>query len=381
MYIEKVQINATADALSVHWSNHNQACFHALWLRDNCQDESSRHPGNGQRLFTILQIPQDIQIEQAEITDTGNLSVVFQPDGHRTVFSSDWLYQYRYDVMEDKLPGWLDPSIQTWDQPLAAKLPRASWPALLGSSNALASWLDAIKRYGFALLEQCPTHDGAITEVVERFGHVRETNYGRYFDVRSEINPINLAFTGLGLQVHSDNPYRDPVPGLQLLLCITSDDNGGESVVVDGFRAAQLLQAENPAHFRLLTDYAVPFEYRADGVWLHHTAPLITLSVQGEITEIRFNNRSQAPFRLAFEHMQEYYLAYRHFAEILERPQLEVSFRLAPGELFIVDNRRVLHGRKAFSGSGQRHLQGCYADRDALYSKLISLSKGLENHP
>ena len=47
--------------------------------------------------------------------------------------------------------------------------------------------------------------------------------------------------------------------------------------------------------------------------------------------------------------------------------------RLNPGECFILDNTRVLHARKAYSGTGTRWFQGCYADKDGLYSKLESL--------
>jgi gamma-butyrobetaine dioxygenase len=68
--------------------------------------------------------------------------------------------------------------------------------------------------------------------------------------------------------------------------------------------------------------------------------------------------------------MPDFYRAYRRFAEILQRPALEVGFKLGPGDLFIVDNRRVLHGRKSVGGSGRRHLQGCYADKDSLLSTL-----------
>jgi len=46
-------------------------------------------------------------------------------------------------------------------------------------------------------------------------------------------------------------------------------------------------------------------------------------------------------------------------------------------DLFIVDNQRVLHGRTGYAASGgERHLQGCYADRDGLRSKLAVLSRG-----
>ncbi len=50
-------------------------------------------------------------------------------------------------------------------------------------------------------------------------------------------------------------------------------------------------------------------------------------------------------------------------------------FKLQPGDLFIVDNTRVLHARKAFSGSGKRWLQGCYADKDGLYSTLAAIEE------
>ena len=52
---------------------------------------------------------------------------------------------------------------------------------------------------------------------------------------------------------------------------------------------------------------------------------------------------------------------------------MAVAFRLEPGEGFIVDNTRVLHARKGYSGAGSRWLQGCYPDRDGLLSTLAAL--------
>jgi gamma-butyrobetaine dioxygenase len=75
--------------------------------------------------------------------------------------------------------------------------------------------------------------------------------------------------------------------------------------------------------------------------------------------------------------MAGFYAAYRSFAQILERPELELTFKLGPGDLFIVDNRRVLHGRKGFTSAGGRHLQGCYADRDGLLSTRAVLQAEL----
>ena len=49
---------------------------------------------------------------------------------------------------------------------------------------------------------------------------------------------------------------------------------------------------------------------------------------------------------------------------------MQSRFRMAPGDLFIVDNLRVLHGRTAITSGGRRRLQGCHVDRDSLLSTL-----------
>ena len=84
---------------------------------------------------------------------------------------------------------------------------------------------------------------------------------------------------------------------------------------------------------------------------------------------MRFNNRSAAAITdVPFDEMEAYYAAYRRLAEIIDDPAMEVTFRLAPGEAFVVDNTRVLHARKGYSGAGTRWLQGCYGDMDGLRS-------------
>ena len=106
---------------------------------------------------------------------------------------------------------------------------------------------------------------------------------------------------------------------------------------------------------------------------------MIERGADGELRSLRFNNRSIAPLvDVPYAELPAYYAGYRKLAEITTRPELEVSFKLEPGELFLVDNTRVLHARKAFSGVGTRWLQGCYADKDGLLSTLRVLQQQLE---
>ena len=73
--------------------------------------------------------------------------------------------------------------------------------------------------------------------------------------------------------------------------------------------------------------------------------------------------------------MPVWYAAYRRFGEIIDDAAMEVTFRLNPGESFVVDNTRVLHARKGYSGEGTRWLQGCYADKDGLRSTHAALMR------
>lgn len=349
--------------------------FHAIWLRDNALDEATRASGNGQRLITLGDIPAGTTLADAAVTD-GAVSVTFAPEGKTVEFPLNWLETNSYDRQDRRNAGWLAGEVETFDSGLSPDAVSASYDDISTDQTALAGWLAHVARFGFARLTDGPTESGSLLKVVDLFGYVRETNYGKWFEVRTEINPSNLAFTSLGLQAHTDNPYRDPAPTLQILYCLENAAEGGDSQVVDGFRAAERLCNEAPDGFACLAKHCARFEYRgSNGVHLRARRPMIELAPDGELIGVRFNNRSAAPITdVPFDEMEAYYAAYRRFGEIIDDPAMAVSFKLDPGESFIVDNTRVLHARTGYgSASGNRWLQGCYADKDGLLSTLSAL--------
>ncbi|UWQ34737.1 gamma-butyrobetaine dioxygenase [Leisingera sp. M527] len=372
-----VTADTSGSFLTLTFEDGQQSRFHAIWLRDNALDPETRAPGNGQRLITIGDIPADTRISTALVED-GALTVTFAPEGKTVTFPGTWLNSHAYDIDKDTKFGRVAPGIQTWKSSQPA--PAFDWNDVQSDPKVKRDWLDAIARLGFAKLVNGPVKEGALIDCAEMFGFVRETNYGRFFEVRTEVNPTNLAYTGLGLQAHTDNPYRDPVPSLQILYCLENSAEGGDSIVVDGFRAAERLREEDPEGFALLAGYPARFEFKgSDGVHLHSRRPMIELAPDGEMIGMRFNNRSSAPFvDVPFEKMEAYYAAYRRLGEIIDDPDMGVSFKLEPGESFIVDNTRVMHARLGYSGSGSRWLQGCYADKDGLLSTLNVLNAQIE---
>jgi gamma-butyrobetaine dioxygenase len=345
-------ISADRSTLRVPWGS-----FHAVWLRDNCPCSECRHE-SGQRLLDSVAIEDDLVLAGARTQD-GSIIAVFT-DGHESRFDADWL---RAQSAEPRRRRML------WDAQI--DLPAERFDDVVEGGEALRRWLAAVDELGFAILTGGPTEPETVTRVAELFGFVRETNYGRLFDVRSVVNPANLAFTGLGLGPHSDNPYRDPTPTLQLLHCLASSAGGGENTLVDSFRVARDLDRDS---FALLAHYPLRFRYRDDETDLEAERPVLSVDVRGELQAVHFNTRSAAP---APSLPRAWYDAYRAFGRALGAPEYQVRFKLEPGDLFIVDNLRVLHGRTGYTDAGQRHLQGCYADRDGLRSRLAVLRRAV----
>lgn len=380
--IIEARIIENGAAVQVVFDGGGSARFHAVWLRDNALEADTRDPGNGQRLITLGAMPENLRITSADCAE-GMLECCFSDATTSRRWPPGWLWKNRYDKLGAAQSGWLDETVSCWDGTNADGLPNGlpdglhcgDFRLLAEDPASLRDWLAAVRRYGVAKISGGPLHSGALLEIVKLFGFVRETNYGPWFEVRSEIEPVNLAYTGLGLQAHTDNPYRDPVPTLQLLYCLQNSAEGGDSIVVDGFACAKRLQQQDAAAFDLLSRYPARFAYAGDAtVSLSARKPLIELETDGKLAAVRFNNRSAAPFvDIPYDEMAAYYAAYRHFASIIDDPVMGVSFKLEPGEAFLVDNTRVLHARAGFSGGGSRWLQGCYADRDGLYSRLACL--------
>lgn len=349
----------------LHWADGGELRLPAIWMRDNIP--AARHRADGQKLFDITELPAQVRIRDAEIDAEGKLRVSFDPERLDAVFDPQWLARYRTRDADGDEPR------VAWDARLAA-LPRAHWDQVASDAGALAGWLRAVVSHGFSLLHGVPAQPGRVLDVVARFGFVRETNYGRVFDVFTQPEPDNLANAGIALGLHTDNPYRDPVPTLQLLHCLVASARGGDSVLCDGIRVAESLRAAHPEDFALLARHAVRFRYVDDAVDLDCRAAMIETDSADAVRAIRYNNRSLAPLDLDADVLPHYYRAYRRFSAMLHDASATVSFRLAPGDLFIVDNRRVLHGRGAFAAH-RRHLQGCYADIDSLRSTLRRIER------
>ena len=351
--------------------------YHSTWLRDNALDDNTRDKKNGQRLITISDIPAKTYIKSASIDKKGKeINIVFLPKKKQVKFSTKWLKDNAYDNKQVGSKIWINSDLKIWSKKNLKNIPTINYKNAKSNKKLLLNWLKSLNTYGFAKINECGKKNKTVLKIAKILGYVRETNYGKYFDVKSKTNAVNLAYTNLGLQAHTDNPYRIPVPTIQILHCIKNSNKGGDTKVIDGFNVALLLKKTNKKYFNLLSKYCSNFEFKGKkNIHLKSRFPMISLSPDNELTAIHFNNRSIGPITdVPYKHMLDYYKAYRKFSEIINDPSMAIKFKLKPGDCFVVDNTRVLHARTSYKSNGDRWLQGCYTDKDELLSKISTKS-------
>lgn len=342
----------------------------ALWLRERCQDPASLDPDTQQRLFDPHRLPEDLTLVQVTATGENRVRLSFS-DGYSGEYELTRLAaEYaRSEGLPDQIP---------WRSDL--KLQALSIDGRRLESDAVR--LVAVRTfltYGFIIIQNLATDPERILEVARRFGYVRETNFGRYFEVYSRPGSNDLAYRPVPLGAHTDNPYREPVPGVQLLHCLVNETSGGWSTLVDSLAVAAALEAEDPQGLELLASIAVQFRFIDAQEELIERRPIVQRDATGRMTGVHYSPRLDYLPLLDAATLRRFQRARRRLSELFADPRFELRFPLRPGELMMFDNSRVLHGRTAYDpNEGRRHLQGCYIDLDGPRSLFRTLSRKLE---
>jgi len=367
-------VSAAPERLTIRWADGAVTELSSLWLRDNRPDDRDAH--SGQRLVDIVDVPESPRLLGATLAPEG-IRVEWVGEQRPAVFNKEWLARYARAGARDA-----ELTVRPWLEGATLEAARdfawASPERLRADPRLRLAWLTRLLQQGLAFLDEVPAEDGALLAAMPLVGRVLETNYGLTFDVRSVAQPENLAYSDLGLGLHTDNPYREPVPGFQALHALVPSREGGESLFADGLALAAHLRDTAAADFALLSTTPVPFRYRSQDAELYAERPLIQLAARGEIVAVHYNNRSVAPLPPGGAGLAAFYGAYRRFAALLREPRFQLRTRLPAGSLVVFDNQRILHGRTAFASARHpRHLRGCYLTRDSVYSETRVLRREL----
>lgn len=260
------------------------------------------------------------------------------------------------------------------------------------SDEGLANWLANIQKFGIGFVSGVPpTLKVSInlyqdTEALSnRISFLRETHYGKFWDFTADLSHGDLAYTNNPLGAHTDSTYfTDPV-GLQIFHVIgmfnsntrffplKTDHVGksGESIYVDGFNAALQLKEKKKWAFDALSTLKIS-AHCAGTEGIYHT-PAKNFSVislnNGQMHQIRYNNDDRSPLNLPDPEL--FYGALKEFSDIVEQRDNVLEFKLEKGMVVCVDNWRVMHGRRGFTG--KRVVCGGYIGHDDYMSRLRTI--------
>lgn len=187
-------------------------------------------------------------------------------DGHESTFTVDYFKTHKFD--KETSERYLKTDYRLPKRPWSKnnpvfEMPRYNLEEILYNPDGkeMKRWLTGLCQDGMAILENPNMknrEDMMNVFIKSMFGFCKETHYGREFLIQNRITDItNIAYLNGNLQLHTDLPYYDFVPGVTVLHYLKQSLEGGRSTLADGFQIAERIRKEHPEAFEVLSQTPV----------------------------------------------------------------------------------------------------------------------------
>ena len=352
--IKKIKI--LPDDLHVYFNNEREEIYPNIWLRDHARDEENWDKRSNQRKTFTATLDFNLKIKSAEILDNGKNIKIIWPDLEKSVtYSHEFLFNNSLNNKSkiNSLKLWKENDL---DDQIYIDFETVQ------SNAGYKKFLKNLYQYGFSVVQNCKTEMSSVENIVNKIGYVRNAIFGGLWSFESNEDKADSAYTQEELRPHTDATYSNDAPGLQLLLCCEYKAKGGDSIMVDGFKIAEMIKKDNKELFDILSTINIKGSYIGDGVFLEAERPIFNLNSKKELFQVSFNNYDRAPFRFEKDLTIKFYEAIRTFDLMANSKEYQWRHILKPGELLIFNNWRVLHGRGSFDGT--RKISGCYINKE-----------------
>ena len=187
--------------------------IHPFWLRERANGEKYLDKKTQQRLFDPTSLNVEIAIKSARINN--DLLEIDFNDGVNSKLNIEKIAE-EFSKEDEVIYGI---EKVKWNSSFT-DFKKYKYSDELFETQEMYDLLLSFYKYGFVIIQDVPTEDNFLVKFANKVGSVRRTNFGEHFNVKSIPSPNDLAYTSLPLAPHTDNPYRNPVPCIQLLHCI-----------------------------------------------------------------------------------------------------------------------------------------------------------------
>lgn len=392
----------------------NPVSFQTIFLRDACNSPESVDVSTRQKSFSTAEIARNLQVAEqptiAHVDKVPHLEVLWKhSDGsvRKSLYSKTQLK--KYSSLTNRMKGKFFPQDQAyWNKSALIKEMKSlnvDYYAYMSGTETFKNVVNSLNKFGLCFVNgiEDPLRNPQTQELTSanltlwpvaklatKFGYIKETFYGKLFNVKTESNAKNIANTDVYLPLHMDLCYYESPPGLQLLHFIQNSTTGGENVFADSFLAAQHIRQTDPDAYDALKTVPITFHYDNANEYYYYLRPLIVedpyiRNVEGEaqIKEVNYSPPFQGPFEfhVTSDDNPHLYNAFIRgmvaFEDFVNDASNQYVVKTPENSCVIFDNRRVLHSRLKFSADngGERWLMGCYVDGDSFRSKLRTYNR------
>ena len=361
-----VTVGRSDRRLEIAWGDGHLSHFPSIWLLQACDCAACGSSESAVRHVKLTDQPARPHILGATLE--GAEVAIDWGDGHVSRFEPKWLRGHCLSTSERARRR---PEPRLWGEEIGRELPYMSYGEVASDPERHLAFLECLRDLGFVILRDVPAERARTEEIAGLVGKLRVTNYG-IFEIEAKPDPEIVADMALPQELHTDEPYRVDPPAITLFHVLQQSDHGGESRLADGFTLAEQLRRQDPHAFEVLCTLPARFHRTLrEGRAFEHQAPIISRDRDGRVTGIRLLDRGMAPVDVAPEEVEPFYDALRSFLSLLYGGAGRILVKLAPGEMLVFNNQRVLHGRNGFEAAkSRRHVRSCHVDLDEFHSRL-----------
>jgi len=253
---------------------------------------------------------------------------------------------------------------------------------LIADDSKMRLFLGHFMKYGHGLIKNTPVDKGISTIIDEmKCGPIWETKFGKVDTVTYRADPTNQAYGKHYLAPHIDLPYYTQPPAAYFFYCQANEFDGGESIWVDSFPIIDKMRKEKPEHFEILTTVETSFRSFSPTPGWHMAGSYPTIEMnKNDIYRVRdlffARDEYQMVKDLDSETREKWWDAYHWFRGEIDNPDRRFNLKLQAGDLVIIDNWRVFHGRYAIKVEDddigkRRIMNSVYVDWNHLQDRML----------